>query len=155
MNDIKISDKTREFQVIALSITGNPDASINDCIATVLDLVPSLRNYFTILEQNEKGNLKCKISKYAFTTPSEKQVAKSPPRQTSKSNVVDSSNRYAQLTTDDDDDDGKEKDYFIKIRSQINHLKDKTGSMTKASGTHLTSKLKNQVYKSQRHHHRQ
>ena len=104
IHDIKISDKSREFQVIALSITGNPDATIDDCLNTILDLVPSLRQYFTVLERTDKGTLKCKLGKYTFSTPKERNVTKSPqrliPKQRAGTKVQ--ANRYAALATYDD-----------------------------------------------------
>ena len=104
MNDIRIGDKNRDFQVIALSLTSNPDATIKECINAALDMIPSLREHFAILEMNtDKGTFKCKIDKYKFTTPKEKQKARSPPRPvTKKASNANNTNRYASLQDDEE-----------------------------------------------------
>ena len=125
INDIKIGDKSREFQVIALSLTSNPDASIKDCINAAFDLIPNLREHFTILEINaDKGTYKCKMDKCTFTTPKEKLIAKSPTRPTTKQTTNVNSNRYASLQVDDDEplDSGIGNDDMILSDMKLPHV---------------------------------
>ena len=108
--EIKITDKNCDFQVIALSLTSNPDASVGQCLDAVLDLIPTLRSNLKICEKNDKGVFRCELSKYAFTTPKERNVAKPPAKPFFKSHQpTTTSNCYASIAPDDEEDTDQDK----------------------------------------------
>lgn len=103
IEEIKISNKSRDFQVIALSITGNPGASINECYNHILTLVPNLREHIKILEKSEKGSIRCQLDKYSFRTPKDNNTKKSPNQPAAKGKATQvGSNQYAMLAEDDE-----------------------------------------------------
>ena len=99
IHGMKINDKSRDFQVIALALTTNPDASIMNCMNVVLDLIPLLRQHFTILKTNEKENFCCKLEKYSFQTP--KNPVKLSPSRIQKPKAENRTNCYASLDKQD------------------------------------------------------
>ena len=106
INDIKIADKTRDFQVIALSLASNPDASILDCINAAMNIIPNLRNHLAIIDHNsDKGTYQCRLERYKFTTPPEKKLASTPPRPKTKQSAFSTTNRYAAFTDFDQEED--------------------------------------------------
>ena len=50
-----------------MTLTGNPDSTVLECLNTILALVPTLDNYFKILEPNDKGNIHSNMKLYGFT----------------------------------------------------------------------------------------
>ena len=105
-NQINVGNKSRDFQVIALSLTSNSDATIKECINVVLDIIPSPREHFSIIEVSmDKGTFKYKIDKYIFTTPKEKRKLQPPPLPvTKKTSNINTANCYVSLQVDDNTD---------------------------------------------------
>ena len=102
---IRIGDKTREFQMVALAITQNPDASVHDCLLELIKLIPELKSYLTIEEKNDAGNVRVSMKKYGFQTPSAKNTIKSPTAKEVPPNLPDkkSQNRYQGFIDYDND----------------------------------------------------
>ena len=90
INFHKITKKKREFEFIAYVITGNPEATILDCITRLFTYIPDLDNHMHITLTNPtNGNIQ-----YTYTPP--------------KTDTT--TNRYAALTSDENSDSQAERD---------------------------------------------
>ena len=53
----RILTKERHFQFIAYRITHNPDATVEDCINKLFELIPRLSEHINIIDTNDRGNI--------------------------------------------------------------------------------------------------
>ena len=88
INIHNITKKKRDFEFIAYVITGNPEATVFECIQHIFSFIPELDKHINITSTNTNGNIQ-----YTYTEPSE-----------------DTSNRFAAFMTDDTSDNQAEKD---------------------------------------------
>ena len=53
----QILTKDRHFQFSAYWITNNPDATVEMCVQTLFEPIPSLLEHINIIDTNNKGNI--------------------------------------------------------------------------------------------------
>ena len=86
----KILEK-RDFEFLAFVITGTPDATVLDCIHTLIELIPNLSDHLTIKYTNDNGNVQYE---YTPLNRSTQQVSK-----------LTDDNPFSILKNNSDDDD--------------------------------------------------
>ena len=70
-HNTKIGDENISIQVAALVITGNPEATIYECLQSLFKLIPHLKHHITIQEIGKvNGNVRYFANGYGFKTPS-------------------------------------------------------------------------------------
>ena len=65
----RIGERRIPYEVAALTICENPDATINDCVTTLKELIPELSLYLRIHQIGEQGNIRYTFEDYGFKTP--------------------------------------------------------------------------------------
>lgn len=105
-----IGNKDSSIQVQSLALTGNIHSSVHQIITALIDLIPPLKNDFTINEINKQGNIKYTLQPYQSITspnPYTPTTAIAPSLNTTKT-TIPTINRFSLLQNDDDNDDDDE-----------------------------------------------
>ena len=95
INVHKIMKKKRDFEFISYVITGNPEATVIECLQHLFSLIPFLDQHIDITATNDNGNIQYIYHEDPIKAPSPKQTQIS----------SNDNNRYATLDRDNDNKD--------------------------------------------------
>ena len=120
-HESKIGDETISVQVAALVISGNPHASIYDCVQILFHLIPDLKQHLIVQEIGKhNGNIRYYLNEYGFCTPTRTASPVLPVQPVSTSNAdVVTCNCYELLQDNKNDE---EFDHETSLRSRTEEL---------------------------------
>ena len=119
VNDYNLLQKGLHYVFIAFIITGNPEATVEECVRKVYTFVPNLDKHVIIVESNDKGNLRYQYKPFRPTKDMKKK--KRPLKRkrkiyTSDSSGSDESTSDSESDDEDDEEDDDSDDSLIEYR---------------------------------------
>ena len=141
---MKIGEDSISHQVAALVITGNPEATIYECIKTLFSLIPNLQHHLTIQEIGKvNGNVRYFTNEYGFKTPT--QTASPSTIQNKKIEEIqppETKNRF-DILQDDDEHAELMDDRSPEVNSTVDRPNDETNNDKKVDSTDYHSPKEN------------
>ena len=108
----KIGDETLPLPVAAIVITGNPHASIYDCVKVLFNLIPNLQQHLIVQEIGKNnGNIRYYLNEYGFQTPSRTASPASFTESQVRPANTTISNRFALLQNYELNDDANDDEF--------------------------------------------